>query len=233
MPGPNGTDADAKEIAYRRIRLLTGPRSMIESNPNAAQRGGAKSDGFIYQMDARVLGEGKTVIDSRGVYFLSTDREEEAWILRTALRSASKSEPQVGSELGARTGTSMAITTEATGQGVMNHKPIIQSDGYISQVEVALLPWLLIKNDVQTEHGFYTWRSGEDRIMLRKDIVEKIADQGWKISTQVAEGRPPQITYYDAKGNMIRSEMSDGSVWEPTTLQELMRIWESKGLPTK
>lgn len=233
FPSASGNIADEKEVAYRRLRFMMGPRSMIESNPNAARGGGAKGEGFIYQMDARVLGNDKSVIDSRGVYFLSTDREEEAWILRTAVRSGPGAEPQVGSELGARTGTSMAITTEATGQGVMNYKPIIQSEGYISQVEGALLPWLLMKNNVETEHGFYSWRSGEYRIMLRKDTVEKIPEQGWKISTQVAEGRTPQVTYYDEKGNMIRSEMSDGSVWEPTTLPELMKIWESKGLPTK
>ena len=244
-PGPDGGDEGAKEIAYRRVRLQIGPRSLIDPESKTSSMAmGNKSEGFIVQTDVRVLGEGGSTADSRAGYFLSFDKSEETWLITTAYRQGAggvggaKSEAQVGTETGARVNTEMVIKTEATGQGAETHKPTMEGEGYISQVETALLPYLLMKAGIEAEHGFYAWRSGENKVMLRKDLPQRIpADNqmagGWKITTHITESRPPQTTYYDETGDMVRSEMSDGSIWEPTTLVRLKQLWESKGLPTK
>ena len=68
---------------------------------------------------------------------------------------------------------------------------------------------------------------------MRRDILERPADrpEQWKVSTRLSEDKAPMISYFTDKGQLLRTEMSDGSYWEPTSLQELAKLWKSKGLP--
>lgn len=234
-PGPNGDDASAKEIAYRRVRFLQGPRSMIQSaDPRKTTTSGP--DGFIVQVDARVITDKGVIADSRAAFFLSADATSEAWQLTNALRPTSGEKPQVATEIGARDGTSMVITGEAQGQAPTTNRPVMQGDGYISQVQVHLLPYLLMQGTSTADHGFYAWSSGEGKIVLRKDRIEPVTAQGapagWKLTTEVVEGKKPHEAYYDAAGSLLRIDLSDGSIWEPTTYEALKKIWDAKGLPT-
>lgn len=225
-----------QEIAYRRVKFSQGPRSLIQPGKPGTVAAGSGPDGFVVQVDARMLGSQGLIADSRAAYFLSAQRDSEAWSMSNAIRMKAGEKPQLASEVGARDGNSMVVTSEAQGQTSRTSKPVMQGDGYISQVELYLLPQLLMKAANPTEHGFYVWNSGEGKIILRKDRVESVTtdrgEKGWKIASETMEGRKPQIGYYDAEGNMLRLEMPDGSMWEPTTYEDLKRIWESKGLPT-
>lgn len=238
MPNSDGSDANAREIAYRRIKFIWGPRSLLDSNSGSASKAsGNRAEGIIVQIDARILAKDGSVTDSRSAYFMSPDREEETWVLTNAMRTGKKGEkPLVANETGGRNGQSMIIRTESTGTAPRSTKPAFQGEGYISGVESQMLPYLLMKAGVEAEHGFYSWNSNESKVVLRRDLLEAIdtgnGDKGWKVSTQSVEGRKPMVAYFDASGSLLRIEMSDSSVWEPTTYEQLKRIWESKGLPT-
>jgi hypothetical protein len=237
MPGASGTDKDAREVAYRRVKFSYGPRNALEGAPGAATKAsGNRTEGFIVQIDARILGKDGAITDSRSVYFMSPDRSEETWVVTNSLRAKAGAEPVVVTETGARTEQSMVVRSEGKGIPPETHKPIMQGDGYLCQVETFMLPFLLMKSGAEVEHGFYAWNSAEAKIVLRKDLPGKVSidagKQGWKISTQVVEGRKPMEGYYDDASHLMRIDMPDGSVWEPTTYEELVRIWKSKGLPT-
>lgn len=238
MPNSDGSDANAREIAYRRIKFIWGPRSLLDSNSGSASKAsGNRAEGIIVQIDARILAKDGSVTDSRSAYFMSPDREEETWVLTNAMRTGKKGEkPLVANETGGRNGQSMIIRTESTGTAPRSTKPAFQGEGYISGVESQMLPYLLMKAGVEAEHGFYSWNSNESKVVLRRDLLEAIdtgnGDKGWKVSTQSVEGRKPMVAYFDASSSLLRIEMSDSSVWEPTTYEQLKRIWESKGLPT-
>ena len=241
MPGPSGTDADATEIAYRRIRLLSGPRSLVEPGAAQPRSGGGKSDGFVVQIDARIVGKDGSLTDSRSAYFMSADRDDEVWNIANAFRSpkndkGAKNEPHVATETGARHGVSMMIHSEVRGSAPAAIKPQFQKEGYLNNVEANLLPYLLIKSGVEIEHGFYAWNPSQRKISLRRDTLASIStgegERGWKISSQSVDGRRPNEAFYTQSGDLIRIEMSDGSLWEPTTYEALRKLWESKGLPT-
>ncbi|MCX5691252.1 MAG: hypothetical protein NTV94_15940 [Planctomycetota bacterium] len=238
MPNADGSDANSREIAYRRVKFLWGPRSLLESSSGSASKAsGNRVEGFIVQIDARILAKDGSVTDSRSAYFMSPDRDEETWVVTNALRTGKKNEkPSVANETGGRNGQSMIVRTESTGTSPKSTKPAFQGEGYISGVETHLLPYLLMKSGVEAEHGFYSWNSNEGKVVLRRDLLQAIetgnGEKGWKISTQSVEGRKPMEAFFDASGTTLRIEMSDSSIWEPTTYEQLKRIWESKGLPT-
>ncbi|MCC6677478.1 MAG: hypothetical protein IT436_10070 [Phycisphaerales bacterium] len=232
-PSKTGAVNDDEEIAYRRIRAWVGKRGDLD--PERTKGTGTAADkrvGYLVQMDARGV-DGRTVIDSRAVYFMSPDRSEEAWVVRNALKEP-KGEPLVSSEIGGRTGESVSVTTSTSATPSQTIRPLIQGQGYISGFESVMLPRLLTRAATPGEYGFYAYQSKAGMIRLRRDVVEQPADRPgvWKITSKLGEDQKPQVAYYTAEGKLIRTELPDGSVWEPIELDRLVQIWRNKGLPT-
>lgn len=232
-PSTTGAVNDDEEIAYRRVRAWFGKRG--ELDPDRTRGTGTSADnrpGYLMQMDARGV-DGQTVIDSRAIYFMSPDRSDEAWVVRNAIREP-KGDPIVSSEIGGRSGTSMSVTTSSSAVPSQTIRPTIQGEGYINGFEAMLLPRILIRAATPGEYGFYAYQSKAGTIRLRRDTVEQPADRAgvWRITTRLGEDQKPQVSYYAADGRLIRTELPDGSVWEPIELERLVQIWRSKGLPT-
>jgi hypothetical protein len=227
-PASSGSDSDATELGYRRIRLAAGNRADMDRS-TGSRSGGDRQEGYIVRMDARIVGGG-LVVDSQSVFFMSSDREHEAWTVRNGVKN--KDSRQLFTEAGARTGTSMIVKVEGTGTTPQTHRPSIQGEGYVSQVEALILPQLLLRSEVMAEHGYYAYQSQATTIRLRRDLLEELpGNQGWRITTRLTEDRPAQVSYFRTNGELIRTELPDGSVWEPTTLQKLEQLWRTKGLP--
>jgi hypothetical protein len=233
-PGVNG--ADATELGYRRIRTSVGTRAMLDNGGKNAAGAGNRQQGLIVQMDARVLESGYT-IDSQAGFFLSPDTNldasEEAWTVRNAIRKDGKTD--VVTEIGARTGKSMVVTVEGTGIPEKTIKPLFQGEGYISRVEAWLLPQLIVKAGVTADFGFYTYQSEAGGICLRRDTLEQPADKPdcWKITSKLSDDKKPQISYYNGKGELLYTDLPDGSRWEPISVERLVQLWKNKNLPMK
>ncbi len=236
VPGEDGSTRSAREVAYRRIKYMYGPRSMLDNQGGTVKASGNRTEGFIVQVDARILGADKSVTDSCSIYFMSPDRTEETWTVTNAHRATPGATPQVVTETGARNGQSMVVRTEGKGIPAASHKPILQGDGYLCQVEAMMLPFLLMRSGTEVSHGFYVWNSLETKVVLRKDSLTSTTldggERGWQIATEMVEGRKPSLATFNASKRLVRIDMPDGSVWEPTTYDELRDIWEAKGLPT-
>ena len=58
---------------------------------------------------------------------------------------------------------------------------------------------------------------------------------GWLITSELREDFQPQLAYYTAEGELVRSERTseaDPLVAKPIELDELLRLWQRKRLPT-
>lgn len=233
-PSKTGAVNDDEEIAYRRIRSWVGKRGDLD--PEKTKGTGTAADkraGYLVQMDARGV-DGRTVIDSKAVYFMAPDRSEEAWVVRNAIREP-RGETVVSSEIGGRTGESVSITTSTSATPAQTSRPLIQGEGYISGFESVMLPRILTRAATAGDYGFYAYQSKAGMIRLRRDTVEQPGERPgvWKITTKLSEDQKPQVSYYGSDGKLIRTELPDGSVWEPIELARLTQIWRSKGLPTE
>jgi len=227
-PAPGGADADATEIGYRRIRTHVGTRAELVGAGGG--RVGDRQEGYIVQMDARILDRGLTY-DSNSVFFMSPDRNDEAWTIRNAIRK-DRTVDQFN-ETGARSGVNMSVKVDGTGRAEQLFRPTFQREGYLSRVEAWLLPQLLIRAGVEANFGFYSFQSDAGLVRLRRDSLDQLPDRPgvWQLTTKLGEDKPAQVGYFNEKGEHIRTEMHDGSVWEPVTIEKLGRLWKSKGLP--
>jgi hypothetical protein len=234
------SDADATELAYKRIRAWKGERGEIDPARNPAKFSSMEhQQGYLLRIDARSLQNGQT-IDSVGVYFMSPDRKEEAWTLQMAVRDPSKKKPQTWTQTGARSGPSMSVTTSSDGASSNSMQPLVPRQGYLNQVEVYLLPQLLINAKVHGEFGFYSFLSSDtdSPVVLRRETVAEAADRAgaWLVTTRAKEGADPQVSTYNERGELVQATLGtevkgNTPVWTPVTLQRIAEIWRSKGLP--
>lgn len=250
-PAPTGARSDAEEVGYTRIKTRIGQRGLIDpTRPKSRWLQSDRQEGYIVDIDARFLSNGM-VVDSKAVYFMSPDREQEAWTVRNAFRDlaeggsntaakppqerkkAAAKMPTVATEVGARSGNSMQVTISATGRGDEVIKPTLQSEAYISRVEALLMPQLLVRQKRTMEYGFYNWHGPESKIKLRRDTVDQPIDRPgvWQVTTRIGDDDRTQVAIYNEAGELIRTVMPDGVVCEPSGAQEIAKLWESKNLP--
>ena len=109
--------------------------------------------------------------------------------------------------------------------------PRILGEGYISQTLGYLLPQLLISRGAPLEYGFYLYQPSTNNIQLRMDELTRGSGGGWVVTTSYPESGTESSAAYTDDGELIASENANGSRWEPSSLQELIDLWRSKGLP--
>jgi hypothetical protein len=149
-------------------------------------------------------------------------------------------------EVGARVGTDMKVTiTSDDGKNERVIRPQVATEGYISRVESYLLPMILVRGAIPTVYGTYAYQSQTERVQYRRDVLEqpKAGTSGteaaantpakpFTLRTKLSDDQPvEQVSLFDAKGAMIRSELTAGVLSEPSSLAEIKKIWKAKGLP--
>jgi len=237
-PAPGGADADAEEIAYRRIRAHKGFRGEIDPMRPESKWGAAdRQQGYVVRIDARFI-QSPLVVDSVGVYFMSLDRREEAWSLKTVIRDPSARKPTTWEEVGGRVGGDLKVTT-AGSQESKAARPTVPDIGYLNQVEGFLLPQLLVRNQKADakgragDYGFYSYQSEFGNVRLRRDTLAEPQDRAgaWILTTRMNEDRDPQVSIYNERGELIKTTLPNNTIWTPSSLQRLAEIWQGKGLP--
>lgn len=230
-PASTDSDADAEELGYRRIRARIGHRG--ELNPNRSEdrwSSSEREEGYLLQMDVRLLHD-NGIIDSSARYFMTPDRDEESWNVRMAMRQNNRT--ATWTETGARNGTSMSVRIEEGSGPSRQIRPLIQGDGYITQVEAFLLPSLLVEAGIKDDFAFYTYRTRAETIRLRRDTLDKPESRPgtWRLTTKLGEDDEPQTTILNSDGKPIRTRLPDGTIWETIELNRLVELWRSKDLP--
>jgi hypothetical protein len=233
-PNPGGAEKDADEVAYRRIRAKRGSRGEIDTRSKPENWGIAEREqGIVVRFDARYLQDGM-VVDVVGVYWMSGDARSEAWTLQQAIRDPRKKNPQVVTETGARDGLQMTVAL--SGPEKKNIKPEVPKVGYITQVQSFLLPTMMAQKQIAGDYAFYAYQSQNENIpiSMRRDSLAPGSDgsTNWILTTQQSDDRPPQVSTFNDKGELLQTVFSAQKlVWTPTTLAKLAELWQAKGLP--
>lgn len=226
-PSPTGNIRDDQELGYARIKTKVGQRSDVATAAGPA----ASTQGYIVQIDVRLLPGDERIIDTKGIYFMTPDRTEEVWQLSQAARKDGQTFTTV--ERGGRIDKSITILIDGQGRAPMTVKPIIQGEGYVSIVEDMLLPRLLITAGIPGEFGFYSYRSDAQTIRYRRDVLEKDSKDPnvWVLTTTRGDDRINQVSRYTLAGDLLQTVLPDRTIWEPVTPQKILDLWKSKDLP--
>lgn len=232
-PGPTGARSDDEEVGYRRIRTAMGRRGDLDPTRTSVGAGD-RQPGVVVRMDARFIDSAKgggRIVDSQAVYFMSPDRATEGWNVRNAIRLGKEAE--VFTEVGAREGTAMSVSISPAGGAGRTVRPLIQGEGYISRVESLLLAQILIRSGLTADAGFYAYQSETETIRLRRDNLEQPPDRPgmWRLTTTFAGTTQTQVGIFNEKGEMIRTHLPNGVVQEPIAFNDLVSLWQGKGLP--
>ena len=232
LPARTGSAGDAMELGFRTMRFWKGQRSEIGGTTG---RRAGQDEGYLARIQARLL-HGDNVIDSEGVYFMTPDRAEEAWVLRTVVWGKNGEQVAKATETGARFGTDLSVSISDSGQATEDVRPFVPAEGYISQFELFLLHRLMISKEIRAELGTYAYQSQSKTVSLRRDLLSPAKSGGakavWEVQTTYRDDATPVSFLYDATGNLVRSSLEDGSVWETTDRESLLSLWRRKGLPT-
>lgn len=226
-PDPNGVDT---EHGYRRIRAWAGVKGELQPDKDAARyTPDEQSPGWMLRVDARLLNDGY-IIDTEALYFLSPDRDDEAWTVRMAIKRGNNISRWI--ETGARSGRSITVQTDEPGGGTRISRPTIDGAAYLSTLETYLLPTLLASVGAPTEYAFVSYQTQSGQTRLRTDALAPSTDaSGWSLTTTVADGDAQQVSRLDRLGVPRQTTLPDGRVWAPTSFDALLRLWRSKNLP--
>lgn len=242
VPATSGAKGDDQELGYRRITTWMGKRGEMELGRDRARMSGSDLDeGALVQIQARLLlpstkvsGQAsgqRAVIDVFSSFFMAKDRASEAWVVKMTQRDGAKA--VTSTETGARVGDQMTVRIDDPSGATRNLDPVVRGGGYVSRVEGYLLPQLLVRSKIPIEFGFYAYQSELSRIALRTDVLEAAKDAPgmWRLTTKLHPDAKPQVMTLNERGEVVRTVLADGSEWTATTLDELRRLWQSKGLP--
>ncbi len=234
-PAPTGARSDDEEVGYRRVRTSIGRRGDLD--PSRKKVGaGDRQQGYVVALDARFLdrtAKDLRIIDSQALYFMSFDRESESWNVSNAIRSGTSVD--VFREIGGRHGPAMTVEVIPPKGAGRTVRPVIQGEGagYISRVESMLLPQIMLRAGITADAGFHAYQSESETIRLRRDTLEQPIDRPgmWRVTTKLSDSVVPTVSVYNAKFDLIRTDLPRGVVAEPITLDDLKDLWQGKGLP--
>jgi hypothetical protein len=234
LPAETGADADATELGYRRFRARVGKRGEIDQGASRRTWGAVENEeGYIVQLDFRLLQPRQTIIDVSAVYFMSRDRQREAWELRTAVKPH-QAPQQLFVERGVREdGGEMTVTVTPHGGSTTFHQPELPPDGYLSQLETLLLPTLLTLRPVSAEYGFYAYASQTTSVRYREAELAAIEEGAarWAISSRKSEDAEAETSLFSESGQLLRINLPDNHLWEPVSPDKLQSLWRQKNLP--
>ena len=233
-----GAAADDEEIGYRRIRARIGKRGeMSPKKPKDLWNAAEQDEGFIVQIDARILDLGG-IVDTRATYFAMPDFSEEAWVVNMSIRKGPDEYGNPGKtsrwqEIGARRGTDMSVRIVPQSADSTTIRPQVATEGYLSMVQSFVLPQLLVRAGIPGDMAFYTYQTTSGTVRLRTDTIDQ-SDKGrklWTLTTRLNADAEPQTTTITPDGEVLRTTFTDGRRWDTIPLDQLARIWKTKGLP--
>ncbi|MBX3389896.1 MAG: hypothetical protein KF691_10635 [Phycisphaeraceae bacterium] len=230
VPAKTGADSDAREVGYRRIRTSIGKRGQLDPTRDPKKFAGPDLDeGILIQVDFRgVIGEANdTLTDSQGIFFQTLDRKEEMWSLSTRVRQGKND--RLSTELGTRKGNQLTVKRTDRPATTL----IVPDRAYLSRVESFLVQRMLINARLTTEFAFNTYSSESDMIEIRREMVEQPPDKKniYRVTTRMSDGSPAQIALCRDNGDLIFADLPGGVKVEPSSLDQLVKLWKSKGLP--
>ncbi|MBL4591282.1 MAG: hypothetical protein JKY96_04915 [Phycisphaerales bacterium] len=240
-PAATGDEMDATEHGYRRVRSWAGYKGEMTDKAKSDWSEDDRTLGYLFQLDAMAI-ETNLRIDTRAMFFVSDDQTDEAWTIRMSLieelpavgNSVSAEQRKVNSSItGARHNTSMTIYLQQNDQPPVVTRPLIEGEGYISQVQTYLQTALLASKHLPGQYASYAYNSGVNAVSIRWDSVDQPAESPglWRVTSKATESTPATVSLFNEENKLLRVELANGRIWEPIELNRLLKLWKKKGLP--
>lgn len=245
VPGGTGADRDDQERGVRRVFCWSGVRGEIDPDkPRSAYQEADLEEGYLVFVGGRYFestehptsGEpGLIIADLSATYWMSHDRQREAWLSRMRVQTPFHRRHDLLTEIGAREGEALTVWINTTGRGDRTVRPVIDSVGYISQVETFLFADLLAAAQIPADFGYYAWQSAAETCRFIHDsVIPQSGGLGWTIRRVFGDYSEVHHITFDGELRWIgtRREIGHGVTrGQPTDRDRLAALWRTKRLP--
>ena len=110
----------------------------------------------------------------------------------------------------------------------------LPDEPFLSQVEAVLLgPLLAAANAPAGEFAWRTYDRSLGDVTRRLEVFARAGDSGgFEVRTLThPDDVAPLLQRFDAQGRLVERRDPDGTITEAIELEDLRRLWRSKGLP--
>lgn len=235
------TGAPATEVGCAVIEVTAAKRGDLNPGRDSGKYTSAeRKEGVMVRVQGRYIVDAnrRVFYDSIALYWLAWDQSEEAWSVRGTQRQgdAETSEAETGVRAAASSGAPRPVLSVI--KRTTSTEPVTNEwevpEVYLSQA----LGWIigrLLPRDVTSpqEYAWYFYVSSnlQPKVYQRLDKWERAGDGNFTLTTFLTPDTPPYTSTYASDGTFVRRVHGDGSVTEPIALDDLRKIWKSKGLP--
>jgi hypothetical protein len=188
------------------------------------------SPGLRVDVESRII-DGTNIFDTASTFFASDDGATEIWSVKTGQRKrlglTSKEDPlarvESWTETGLRSGA-MITVSRSTPSGIHEAKWPQPPRGYLSQVELQLLPSMMAGLSAGPM-AFYAFSSETESVAFRMVRIDRLEGGGYQLTVRPAPEHPEQVSVYDGQGRLLRREHADGRVLLASEPTEIKAIW--------
>jgi hypothetical protein len=235
---------DDVEIGYSLIEVARGLKGELHPERRPEQYLEAdRAEGLIVRVHGRMVAdrERDVYFDSQAIYWMAWDQSEEAWSVRGVQRQrrASRGETETGLRLPQSVSNPRPrLQVIRSGVGDFSREPHewLVPDVYLSQPIAPLLGYLLpMDGDEPLEFAsyYYNYSQSIPQLTQRIDTWEREGGgRNWQLTTRLTSDAPPTISVYSPDRRLIRRTRADGTLIEPSTPEQIHRIWQRRGLDT-
>ncbi len=231
---------DNRDVGYMRVRQSARSDAVGVPGIGVEVRSHVEENGFAF--------------DTFSEFFESDDRETEIWSVKTSRRVLQTSgQPSsvaaVPVETLVETGVRSDIVLEQEDErglrrrtvGLPQRQRVLTVDralpsgagrktwqvppkGYMSQVDLQLLPHVVSGRDRPREMLVYAYNSNTGTLTLRHEQVEPLLDGAYLVRVRPSPEAGEQVSTYDRHGRLLRRQMADGTVLLPATAEQIKAI---------
>ncbi len=236
---PGGAaDGSDRELGWIVMKVFEADRDEVKPGTPPRPREQAEM-GLMVALDAKMLidGDATHTVDVQTRIWMAWDRSSETWTIVSTERQAKmvRSWEQTGWRTAPSPGEPRSVlhvinSTRSTRDPFQWQIP---SGAYLNQAEVILLGRLLPRDgSVDGELSFYCYDGKLNRMPQRQDRWTREPDGRCTLVTRPFQEGPEYTQLFSPSGERLRRIDPDGVVTEATELEDLRRLWKSKGLPT-
>ncbi len=240
LPASATQDGAEREVGWSTIEIYEAKRGAVNPQRIEFDYDATEHDvGLMVHVTAQMVeqrSEPHIYNDIEAFYWLSWDQQTEQWSVRATRRQgdASVSSAETGLRMPPDGPTEAMLfvskqndDTRLAQPSQWNVPPV-----YLSQALRWLLPMLMPRDiDQPVEYGwyFYDFTAPAPALSRRLDRWEPAGNR-WKLTTTMSTDAAPTESLYANDGSLIQQKIATGAITEQMPLEQIQRIWRTKGL---
>lgn len=224
-----------QEIAFYRVQESIGPKSAVGAGSSSTTT--SAEQGLLVRQIARYVspesGEpAALVVEIENEAWSSLDRKSEMWSTRQIIYRKHQAGFEVSSRstiTGVRDHGRISVSVTTSDQNTPDPTFTVPT-AYLAQSEQHMLYRLLVPRGTGTYY-LYQFRPQTLDLKRREEVITEEGNF-FKIESRPDPIEAPTIKTVDERGRILKMVDANGQITEPTTPQEVQRLWKAAGLPT-